>query len=87
MALMVAASAVIPPGCGHLSAAACLRPPPVHDPAIGRRMIVGVERPANEAADASVSAPPACWMRPEITPGRVTPTRDRSEQNLKATSN
>jgi hypothetical protein len=50
-------------------------------------MIVGVERPANEAAGASVSAPPVCWMRPEITPGRVTPTRDRSEQNLKATSN
>jgi hypothetical protein len=70
----------MPPACGRLSAAAaCLRPLPVHDPAIGRRMIVGAGRPASEAA--------VLGLEHEITPGRVTTTRDRPEQNLKATSN
>jgi hypothetical protein len=63
-------------GCGNPSR---LRPLPVHHLAIGRQMIVGAGPPANEATGLD--------LEDEITPGRVTPTRGRPEQNLKATSN
>ena len=78
-------SGVIPPApngfdgrsvCGNPSR---LRPLPVHDRAIGRQMMAGAGPPANEGT--------VLDLEDEITPGRVTPTRGRSEQNLKATSN